>query len=325
MTSEAETFAVALYPTSSVFDLQIYINRRISVDTNNFSIFFKGTFLHPVLVLQNIPNLGNESIVKTHFKKTEEAREQVKYYLRRIEIETLPFESLNKLLLQQELQFEAENVRDEDRFVHVPEPVGDTETSKLAKFIHKINPITPDSPSLKFRKRKAKKRGVEIENRLIAAYQVIPEFYNEELKLPFVRMKINGVVVKACIDTGASFSVMMRHVAELCGVLDLVDARFAKNIVGMGTTLCIGRVNKTRFEVGNLTCDFHISVVLTGATEVLLGLDFLKHFKINVNLYGNCLALPSGERVDFLSFDEVPERVQSSPLLDSLITMFGSN
>lgn len=64
-------------------------------------------------------------------------------------------------------------------------------------------------------------------------------------------MVVNGVPVKAFIDSGAQMSIMTIDFAEKCYLTRLIDKRFAGMAVGVGSSKIIGRIHQVR---GQVTC-----------------------------------------------------------------------
>lgn len=94
--------------------------------------------------------------------------------------------------------------------------------------------------------------------------------------------------------------------------------------IGMGSTTILGRVHRVGIELGELKTNFHLSVVASGSTELLIGIDFLKFFNISIQLVENCLLLESGEKIPFVDFTEIPDPLPTYSALDSMAKLFGA-
>jgi len=105
---------------------------------------------------------------------------------------------------------------------------------------------------------------------------------------PLVTVELNGVKLRALIDTGASISVVRRHAAELAGVkLDGPDVRKAGRIAGVGDELLDSWVvDFKRFSIGDETVNNPRLTVMDDSPQgrdqidVLLGTDFLRAHRV---------------------------------------------
>jgi len=101
---------------------------------------------------------------------------------------------------------------------------------------------------------------------------------------PFVAVELNGVKLKAILDTGALATVVMRHAAERAGVrLDAPGARKAGKASGVGDkAVDEWIVDFKRFSIGDETVNNPRLIVSAEApsgeeeVDVILGDDFLR-------------------------------------------------
>ncbi len=64
---------------------------------------------------------------------------------------------------------------------------------------------------------------------------------------------------------------MSQQCAEKCGVLRLVDTRFAGMAIGVGSSKIIGRIHNADFEIGGQHFQSTITVLEDNKLELLLG------------------------------------------------------
>jgi DNA damage-inducible protein 1 len=143
------------------------------------------------------------------------------------------------------------------------------------------DPMDPENQELIARDIQQK----NIEENMQAAIEFTPESFSNVVML-YVVIKVNGVAVKALVDSGAAGTIMSDSCAKKCGIMRLVDRRFAGMAIGVGTQKIIGKVHLGTIQIGEdfLTSSFK---VLEGQTEdMLLGLDMLRRHQVNpVHVY----------------------------------------
>ncbi len=97
--------------------------------------------------------------------------------------------------------------------------------------------------------------------------------------------------VKAFVDSGAQSTIMSVQCAERCGILRLVDRRFAGTAVGVGSCPIVGRVHMAPLRVGPAYLNCTFTVVDNPNMDFLFGLDMLKRHQCCIDLKRGVLIL----------------------------------
>lgn len=127
----------------------------------------------------------------------------------------------------------------------------------------------------------------------------------------YVNLFINDHAIKAFVDSGAQNTIMSAKCAERCGLVRLIDKRFAGEARGVGTAKIVGRIHIAQMKFGNSYFPISLTVLDSNDVDFLFGLDMLKRYKCIIDLGRNTLRINLGgenevEELPFLAEGELP-------------------
>lgn len=168
--------------------------------------------------------------------------------------------------------------------------------NKEKEFTRRLRENPNDAEAKEYFEKKKKDRIVDEQYRQVM--QEYPESMGRVLML-YIDAKINDHPIQAFVDSGAQSTIMSKKMARNCGILDLVDTRFAGVAMGVGTGKILGRIHMVQLQIGHV--HFPCSVtVMDDATmpmadggkdkakpqdmDFLLGLDMMKRHTCTIDL-----------------------------------------
>ncbi|KAL6999062.1 DNA damage-inducible protein 1 [Sarracenia purpurea var. burkii] len=147
-----------------------------------------------------------------------------------------------------------------------------------------------------------------IDENWAAALEHNPEAFARVVML-YVDMEVNGVPLKAFVDSGAQSTIISKSCAERCGLLRLLDQRYKGIAHGVGQSEILGRIHVAPIKIGNVFYPCSFMVLDSPNMDFLFGLDMLRKHQCIIDLKENVLRVGGGEvSVPFLQEKDIPSQ-----------------
>lgn len=168
-------------------------------------------------------------------------------------------------------------------------------------------PIDPMDPEYQ-RKLYEQIQQENVLHNMAQAMEHTPEAFARVIML-YVKASCNQKEVTAFIDSGAQMTIMNEETATRCGIMHLLDRRFAGTAKGVGTSKILGRIHMAMVKIGPIVVPMSISVLEGQDMSFLIGLDQLRRHQMCIDLKKNVLRIGDDVEVPFLQEGELPDHL----------------
>ncbi|KAH9561211.1 hypothetical protein CY35_05G008800, partial [Sphagnum magellanicum] len=151
-----------------------------------------------------------------------------------------------------------------------------------------------------------------------AALEYNPESFARVIML-YVDMEVNGIPLKAFVDSGAQSTIISKNCAERCGLLRLLDRQYTGIAKGVGQSEIVGRIHVAPLKIGRNYYPCSFTVLDQSDLEFIFGLDMLRKHQCTIDLKENKLWVGGGEiAVPFLQENDLPLHLHDDTRLEEL-------
>lgn len=304
-----QSFVIEIDPQMSLEDIMALLEAESDIPANEQSISFEGIDLNRPKSTMAELGVGNDAVLVLRRKVTVAGRaaEQDSEMMR---LQILGDPELMRQLQESQPEIANAALNDPLRFGELLRQTRQRQAEAELEQQREIQRLNADPFDVEAQQRieEAIRQQAVMEN-MAHALEYSPESFGRVTML-YIPVEVNGTPIKAFVDSGAQQTIMSPECAERCGIMRLLDRRFAGVARGVGTANILGRVHSAQLKLSDLHLACAFTIMEGRDVDLLFGLDMLKAHQAVIDLSKNVLRI-GGREVAFLAEHELPAQARA--------------
>ncbi|KAI6715691.1 hypothetical protein JHW43_001752 [Diplocarpon mali] len=325
-THDGDLLTLEIQPDTTISTLKESIQAESQIPKTSQHLYHNGQLLADESKTMAQLSIGDGEMLALHVRETggsrgvpagqrltQPARQQQRGPQAQTDPETIRLQLLGNAAVRQQVIEQRPAlgavINDPERFSQLWQQMQDEDTQARMRHHQQIADLNADPFDIEAQTRIAEMiRQDRVQENLQNAIEHNPEVFGR-VHMLYIDVEVNGHKVKAFVDSGAQATIMSPSCAEMCGIMRLVDKRYAGIARGVGTAAILGRVHSAQIRIGTLFLPCSFTVMEGKDVDLLLGLDMLKRHQACIDLSKDKLVI-QGVEVPFLGEADIPKNME---------------
>jgi len=322
-TDLGHTFVVEIDPNMELGTVMVLLEAESSIPVNEQSISYEGRELNDTTATMRGLGVGENAMLLLRRKLGRVAGRPIEQDAETMRLQILGDPRLMGQLQETQPELATAAQSDPARFADLLRHTRERQYSAALAQQREIERLNADPFNVEAQRRieEAIRQQAVLEN-MEHAIEYSPEAFGRVTML-YINVEVNSHLLKAFVDSGAQSTIMSPEAAEACGLMRLLDTRFAGIARGVGTAKILGRVHSAQLKLADLHLPCSFTIMEGREVDLLLGLDMLKAHQACIDLQKGVLRI-QGREVRFLSEHELPEKARDQPEREDIPSASGS-
>ncbi|KAL5530330.1 DDI1 [Sanghuangporus sanghuang] len=303
-----QSFVIEIDPQMSLEDIMALLEAESGIPANEQSISWDGHDLNRPKATMAELGVGDDAVLVLRRKITVAGR-SLEQDAEMMRLQILGDPELMRQLRESQPEIAEAAANNPQRFEELLRQTRQRQTEAELDQQREIERLNADPFDVEAQQKieEAIRQQAVMEN-MAHALEFQPESFGRVTML-YIPVEVNGTAIKAFVDSGAQQTIMSPECAERCGIMRLLDRRFAGVARGVGTANILGRVHSAQLKLSDLYLPCAFTVMEGRDVDLLFGLDMLKAHQACIDLEKNVLRI-RGREVRFLAEHELPAQAR---------------